>query len=849
MRLVSPPRLHSFATLAIPLFLVYQAKLGHAASCVVPLDGPCPTIQAALNQANPGDVISVNTGLYSEKLSIPTGGTAGNPITLQASPGHHPILDGTGVPGANMIRIDGSATPKSHIVVRGLEIRNNIGVSDGSGIRIVGAGTGIELRDNEIHNITGDHAMGITVYATEATPVADLIIDGNIIHDCEPAQSEALTLNGNVDGFEITNNVVRDVNSIGIDCIGGETDIQPNPTLVCRNGIIRGNTVIRANADYDGGFGGGIYVDGGRDIVIENNFVTESDLGIEVGAENAGLVTQNVKVRNNVIYKNEKAGIVFGGYASSVGRANDNEFRGNTLYLNNTVGESGQGRFFSGNGIGEIWIQFGESNVVENNLVFAGPENVFIASYDSGSSVDNTFDYNLFHSAAGVAAGHLILNGVEYFGFAAWQAGTGQDASSAVGDPLLADPSNGDFHIAVTSPAVNAGNPGFVPDVGELDLDGQPRAIGAAIDIGVDEGTCGNGGAPDPGEACDDGNNLNCDGCDNDCTLSATCGNGIACATFGEDCDDGNTLDGDCCSMSCSHEASGGSCSDQNACTLADVCDGSGACSGTPTGGPACALQSDVRRCQESIAKSGRQYFDARLKSLQRCRNDLNKGKILYFDAAKSIPIAGPDDCGLEYVTISRTAKAAGKARASVAGRCTDSLTAQLFACASTVDGLVSPDTTGGCVLTTHAGAAALMIDDEYGAGLTGMELGYVDLRRCQEQVAKAGRLYSTTHLKQVQNCRNKLNRGHLLYFDAGKTMPLVNPADCRNEASAAARIAKAGLKARSLVERRCTDTLLAGLSDICAVSVDALTDSNGANGCLISGHDAQATVMHAAEY
>jgi len=56
----------------------------------------------------------------------------------------------------------------------------------------------------------------------------------------------------------------------------------------------------------------------------------------------------------------------------------------------------------------------------------------------------------------------------------------------------------------------------------------------------------------------------------------AVCGDG---ATHGaEECDDGNTADGDCCTSDCQSEASGTSCSDGDACTLADTCDGSGSC-------------------------------------------------------------------------------------------------------------------------------------------------------------------------------------------------------------------------------------------------------------------------------
>ncbi|HEY4239879.1 MAG TPA: DUF4215 domain-containing protein [Kofleriaceae bacterium] len=49
-------------------------------------------------------------------------------------------------------------------------------------------------------------------------------------------------------------------------------------------------------------------------------------------------------------------------------------------------------------------------------------------------------------------------------------------------------------------------------------------------------------------EQCDDGNRVDGDGCDSNCTYTA-CGNGIM--TAGEACDDGNTVDGDGCDSNC----------------------------------------------------------------------------------------------------------------------------------------------------------------------------------------------------------------------------------------------------------------------------------------------------------
>ncbi|MFZ5364855.1 MAG: Ig-like domain-containing protein [Patescibacteria group bacterium] len=82
---------------------------------------------------------------------------------------------------------------------------------------------------------------------------------------------------------------------------------------------------------------------------------------------------------------------------------------------------------------------------------------------------------------------------------------------------------------------------------------------------------CGNGGNPEPGEDCDDGNRTNGDGCSSNCLFEGSkytaqqaesvslCGNGGN-PEPGEDCDDGNTDNGDGCSARCLAEGSANTC-------------------------------------------------------------------------------------------------------------------------------------------------------------------------------------------------------------------------------------------------------------------------------------------------
>ena len=107
--------------------------------------------------------------------------------------------------------------------------------------------------------------------------------------------------------------------------------------------------------------------------------------------------------------------------------------------------------------------------------------------------------------------------------------------------------------------------------------------------------TCGDGVVDeDEGEECDDGNDIDGDGCDSDCTWSCR---------IGADCDDGNPCNGkETCDADDTHtclpgeNAEGGKwCDDGLFCTLVDECDGEGSCIGI---GDPCDVVLD---CIESV--------------------------------------------------------------------------------------------------------------------------------------------------------------------------------------------------------------------------------------------------------
>lgn len=114
--------------------------------------------------------------------------------------------------------------------------------------------------------------------------------------------------------------------------------------------------------------------------------------------------------------------------------------------------------------------------------------------------------------------------------------------------------------------------------------------------------TCGDGTAVAP-EVCDDGNSVDGDGCDTNCTTTA-CGNGVQ--TAGEACDDGNATDGDGCDANCTETACGNgvttvgeTCDDGNQVN-GDGCDNN--CTASACGNGALA---DTEECDDGNATNG----------------------------------------------------------------------------------------------------------------------------------------------------------------------------------------------------------------------------------------------------
>jgi hypothetical protein len=441
---------------------------------------PWQTIQYSLNQLPANSVLNVFSGTYTEKINIPISN-----ITLKNHSATLPMIDAEGITSQNAIL---SINNKSNVTIDGIELRNNI-QNDAQGILVDGSGANITIKNCKIHDIhfssninatinTSTNAQGIIVYGNVgATAITNLKIQNNELYNCRLGYSEGIALNGNVNGFEVTNNVVHDLTNIGIDLIGHEGNCPTPANDQARNGLVKSNTIYNCICPY--ATSGGIYIDGGKTIIVENNTSYHNGYGIEVGCENIGKTTDAITIRNNVFYNNQICAIALGGFAypAGSGKVTNSIIRNNTCYFND----------YSNSGNGELYLSYSENSIIENNIFYTTAQNNL--AYAESSQPILNFNYNTFYCPSGTASLYASWNGTNYTGYTAFKTGTSTNTNSVFGNPQFttANISNPDFHIATTSPSKNAGNPSYIAGSTETDYFNELRIEGGRVDCGADE--------------------------------------------------------------------------------------------------------------------------------------------------------------------------------------------------------------------------------------------------------------------------------------------------------------------------------------------------------------------------
>ncbi len=340
------------------------------------------------------------------------------------------------------------------------------------------------VNDSEVsQNVANDESnTGIYVYGVRE------LIEGNEAYDDNTGIEVDAGGSGPADLATVTNNIVRENSSYGIfasgdvlvtqnlayDNVTGVGISVPNATasdnqvygnLIGISTLDNSSTVL-GNRVYDNS-GTGIYAFG--DSSIEGNYVYSNGVGIQTAyAYNAFSGT----VSNNLVYVNVDGGIELSGSSGA-------------LVVNNTVYE------VVGDALG---ISGGSYNIrVENNILWVDSGYDIDVAADSQSGLSS--DFNLFNTGSDANANVAYYGGV-LATLAQWQT-TGQDAHSLAGNPGFVEIDGADnvlgyvaanggynggnddnFYTVLNSPAINAGDPWFVP---ATDIAGSTRVEGPAV--------------------------------------------------------------------------------------------------------------------------------------------------------------------------------------------------------------------------------------------------------------------------------------------------------------------------------------------------------------------------------
>ncbi len=427
---------------------------------------PC-SLQTALAQAHDGDTLYLAEGTYTgtgtavitlTKSITLYGGWDGTTTTPVArDPDAHPtLLDGEGQ--RRVVYITGTIAP----VLDGLVITHGNAVGLG-GFSSYDAGGGIYVHQADVlirnctiisNAVQGGTGGGIVFIKSNGRLEASRVISntatwgGGMRAISKSPTIRHSRFQGNTAHFggglylmwssaTVEGNRFRD--NEATTSSGGAIFLSGDSSTIVGNRIV-GNR---------GSYGGGIGVASGSPAVISGNTILSNTAGRQGG----GIIIQynDARLYNNVIAHNEAQEEGAGVY---IGNASP-------VLLHNTIAQNG-----GGDGAG-VHVGTGAGVALTNTILVSHTVGITVAT---GSTA--TLEGTLWGSGA-------WANGADWGGDGAIVTGT----VNLWGDPAFADPAGGDYHIGPGSAAVDAGVDAGVT----TDVDGDPRPVGAAPDLGADE--------------------------------------------------------------------------------------------------------------------------------------------------------------------------------------------------------------------------------------------------------------------------------------------------------------------------------------------------------------------------
>ena len=379
---------------------------------------PWRNLNHAVYALKAGETVLVKNGTYQESLYINKSGLPGKPITYKAYPGHKPKieinrkqLEGILIQGASYINVEGFEvvyTAPGAEAAKGEQTDNGIDISNADSA----LPHHINIKNNNVHGFPGGGIF--TVLADYVT------FEGNTVWE------NALWAKWGNSGISMYQNV--------------EFDQKTGYHM-----IIRGNTVYKNENKLPSYAIGSTTITDGNCIIIDDLRHTQKFLDNKTPYP---AYKANTLIENNICYDNGARGIHV--YSS------DNVLvRHNTLYKNQRTPSINDGELSA----------YDASNVrFVNNIVFA---TIGKKANGVGNASNIVFERNLYFSSA---------------------SNPNKSTTDIVADPLFINASVNsaiaNFRLKASSPAIDAALTTQMP---EMDIAGKMRPLGVAADIGAFE--------------------------------------------------------------------------------------------------------------------------------------------------------------------------------------------------------------------------------------------------------------------------------------------------------------------------------------------------------------------------
>lgn len=326
---------------------------------------------------SPGDYILLKRGSsWNEKLTIPSAGTSGLPITVDAyGSGANPIIDGTGYTlssGTGLVTIN-----QSYITLNNIEIRK----SQLDGVNVTADGfsiSGSSIHDNQLNGIATWNASKILMRSSSmynnsidtGSSYAGIQINGNAT--LSSITIENCSVHSNIGGSNVST-----WNSGNGITIGNTSANQPTISSL----LITGNEIYSNGNTAQNQMGRGITASFTGDITITKNHIysnASSGVYIGQGGQNISITMSYNEFRNNALRQ-------FGGYTQSSANCYENTIivdDGSITGMGAEVGGSGawtltHNTFLYKAATSDIYRGYITLNDSAQDAVFQGVNNVY----------------------------------------------------------------------------------------------------------------------------------------------------------------------------------------------------------------------------------------------------------------------------------------------------------------------------------------------------------------------------------------------------------------------------------------------------------------------------------------